>query len=942
MATGVHGVRDRRARPPALGLLDWSWWALSAFLLPKGLGRRATPGGNSGTFCHRSDTDCYGPCRGGGRFTQREQLARSSLLLRFGGWISVSVRVGDIREILEQMTQGGAVEVPVAVLNGQAPDVGLVLRCGRLRVEGAVCDPKELWVTGRAATTACAPSVPVRMAFTGDGEWVTGTLVAADLGEGRGLLLVDGAAAGAQLPPGAWALTDDRALRLTLRGPAAPADPGRLDGLGRALPPVRLRTAAERERDRRPQALVTEHGILVPRPLPFRRQGVRVTESPMVRGWSPIGTPGGDNGISVNYESPPLRIAGALTALPAAPPYKTVIGGTLVVDTGAFNGSLMGAYVVPDGSGARPSLFAFGSLGSEVGITPPPFQVRGIAAGFGWNSRVRVPSGQDLGSFPFLVALDNPGAIGADDAEVDPLKVLAGLIGGATPWVSPQEGDLWIAAGLAFDCFASLRGRLMAVVQTGSELTISLLGVGGAEFPTKGDRKIARLEIGIEATLRPTAGELSISAGFTEKTFLIDPNCKLHGGIGLKFWFGKHPQAGDFAVILGAPRFPLPSGYPKQQPAGLTWGIGSTVKIGGTAYAALTSKSLMAGGSLEVVFQTGILRAWLTARVDALVEWNPFYFDVGIGVRVGVSATIKVWFVRISISIEVGVDVRVWGPSVGGEATVHLWFISFTIGFGAERRNKQPALGWGGFQGMLPPPTNMVRTLPVSGYTGESVPGAAAASGAKPWLVDSGGFTFTADTQAPVSALYLDEDSTSPVEAGQVLDILPMQARGLASELRVWLDYSGGAERLGEWGRTPIRGNVVNALWGTSPNGGDEGLIRDRIIGVRLVSPPVDYGTNTGFIDEKGISFDPIAPDGNQPLSAEEDPAGAQPQRPGGEIKKIQDGIDAAGTRDNRSALVGALGRLGVELGTVDSDLSRYARAAGTAFTASPMLVPAG
>ncbi|MFJ4528584.1 DUF6603 domain-containing protein [Streptomyces nigrescens] len=860
----------------------------------------------------------------------------------------MSVRVGDIREILQLAAPGGAVEIPASVLDGCAPDVGLVFRGGELRVEGAVCDPKELWVTGQAATTAGAALVPVRVAFTGDGELVIGTLATADLGEGRGLLLIDGAAAGAELPPGAWAVADGRALRLTGRGPAAAqTDAGRLDGLGRSLPPVRLRTAAERERDRGPRALVTEHGILVPRPPAYRRAGVRVLESPMVRGWSPIGTPGGGdvgNGISVNYESPPLRIAGALTALPASPPYKAVIGGTLLMDTGTFNGSLMGAYVVPDGNGARPSLFAYGSLGSETGIGLPCFQVRGIAAGFGWNSRVRVPSAEALGEFPFLVALDNPGEIGADEDEVDPLSVLNKLIGGSNPWVRPQEGDLWLAAGLAFDCFASLRGRMMALVQTGSDLTISLLGAGGAELPTKGDKKIARVEIGIEATLRPVAGELSFSAGFTEKTFLIDPNCKLRGGVGMKFWFGKHPKAGDFALILGAiPRGrELPARYPKQQPAGLTWGIGDTVNITGSAYAALTPKSLMAGGGLDVTFHAGPLRAWLHARVDALVEWNPFYFDVGIGVRVGVSATIKVWFVKVTISIEVGVSVRVWGPAVGGEATVHLWFISFTIGFGADRRREPPALDWGGFQGMLPPPATMVRTTAISGYAGEGTSAPAARSAVKPWLVDSGGFTFTADTQAPVSKVFLDRDSTMPVETDRTVDILPMQVKGRDSELRVWLDYNDGTESLTDWGRTLIRGNVVNGLWGTSRDPGGDGLIPDRILGVRLISPPVDYGESTGFIDEKGISFDPIAPDGNQPLSAGEEPSGADPQRPGRVIEKIQDGIDATGTRSNRSALTSALGRLGSELGALDSDLSGYARAAGTAFTANPMLVPAG
>ncbi|MEW1675431.1 DUF6603 domain-containing protein [Streptomyces noursei] len=856
--------------------------------------------------------------------------------------------MGDIREILEQAAPGGAVEVPASVLDGQAPDVGLVFRGGALRVEGAVCDPKELWIAGHAATTASPSPVPVRIAFTGDGERVTGTLAAADLGEGRGLLLIDGVPAGAELPAGAWAVMDGRALRLTVREPAVETDSERLDGLGRPLPPVRVRTAAERARDRRPQALVTERGILAPRPVAYRRQGVRVLESPMARGWSPIGTPGGENGISVNYESPPLRIAGALTALPTSyEGYKAVIGGTLVVDTGVLNGSLMGAYYVPDGSGARESLFAYGSLGKETGFTPPPFQIRGIAAGFGWNSRVRVPSAEALGDFPFLVALDNPGAIDADEREVDPMAVLSKLIGGSIPWVKPQEGDLWLAGGLAFSCFEFLRGRLMAVVQTGSDLTISLLGAGGAELPTKSNWKIARVEIGIEATVRPTVGELSFSAGFTEKTFLIDPNCKLRGGIGMKLWFGPNPKAGDFALILGA----IPAGrdmpphYPKQQPAGITWGIGSTVNISGSAYAALTPKSLMAGGALEVKFHAGMLRAWLIAKVDALLEWNPFYFDVGMGVRVGVSATIKMWFVRITISIEIGVDVRVWGPAVGGEATVHLWFISFTISFGADRRSEPPALDWGGFQGMLPPPTAMVRTLPVAGYTGESAPAPGIRSGAKTWLVDSGGFTFTADTQAPVSKLYLDQGSTTPVESGESVDILPMQVTGKESELRVWLDYNDSTENLRLWGRTLIRGKVVNGLWGTSPDGGGDGLLPERILGVRLVSPPVEYGTSTGFIDEKGISFDPIAPDGNQPLSAGEEASGAAPQRTSAVIGKITDreaGIDGAGTRSNRLALADALASLGADLGALDVDLSGYAQAAGTAFTAHPMLVPAG
>jgi hypothetical protein len=848
----------------------------------------------------------------------------------------VAVHVKEVRELLDQAVFGETLDIPVHVL-GDAAAASLVFPGGALRIEGVSCDPEGAWVTGHAVTTAIPSPVPVRVAFTGDGEQVVGVLAAADLGGGRGLLLINGTPAGAPLPPGAWLVAGGRETRLSGRTPVPEADPGRLDGLGRALPRARPRTAAERERERGPRALVTEHGILAPRPAERRRKGVRLLQSPTVRGWSPIGPPGGENGLAVDYLNPPLRITGALTALPAEPPYKAIVGGALLVDTGAFNGSAMGAYVVPDGSGAEPSFFAYGSLGSATGFGPPPFQVRGIAAGFGWNSRVRVPAADGLGSFPFMAALDNPGDAWADG---DALGVLSELIAGSNPWVRPQEGGLWIAAGLAFDSFETFRGHAMALVQLGSDLTIGLLGVGGAQLPTDSEKKIARVEIGIEATLRPTAGELSISAGFTEKTFLIDPACKVRGGVGVKFWFGDHPHAGDFALLLGAvPRAreaDLPARYPKGQDAGMEWGIGSTVDISGSAYAGLTPKSLMAGGRLDVVFHSGMLRAWLSARVDALLEWNPFYFDLGIGVRVGVSATIKVWFVKIKISVEIGVSVRVWGPPVGGEATVHLWFVSFTIGFGHRRRDGAPALGWGGFQGMLPAPETMVRTTPVTGYVGEGAPATRGAT--KPWLVDSGGFTFTADTQAPVSAVYLDESGTTPVFTDDGLDILPMRLRDKGSELRVWLTRDGGAETLTDWARTALRGNVPNGLWGERADAPGDGLIRDRIIGIRLVSPPVDHGTSTGFIDEEGIGFDPLAPDGNQPLSASEEESGRLPLRPGGVIGKIQDGI---GRNGDRAHLVTALGTLGIELGPLDADLSAYASAAGTAFTADPMLIAA-
>ncbi|MBT2527789.1 hypothetical protein J7E91_20770 [Streptomyces sp. ISL-99] len=136
-----------------------------------------------------------------------------------------------------------------------------------------------------------------------------------------------------------------------------------------------------------------------------------------------------------------------------------------------------------------------------------------------------------------------------------------------------------------------------------------------------------------------------------------------------------------------------------------------------------------------------------------------------------------------------------------------------------------------------------------------------------------------------------------------------------------------------------LRGNVPNGLWGEQADAPNDGIIPDRILGIRLTSPPVDHGTDTGFIDEKAISFDPINPDGNLPLSPAEPATGPVPTRPGGVIAAIQDGIDTNTTRGHRTALAQALAGLGMDCGALDSDLSTYALAAGTAFTAEPMLL---
>ncbi|WP_344583834.1 DUF6603 domain-containing protein [Streptomyces lunalinharesii] len=708
----------------------------------------------------------------------------------------------------------------------------------------------------------------------------------------------------------------------------------RRDGLGRALPakpatprpvPVRRRTAV---------AVAGAEGFTVLAP---------VSEGRRTSGWG-VGVPDSGEGVTVSYRVPPLSVSGTFAQLPASPPYRTVLGGVLLVDTGTITGSAVGAYVVPGESGMQPSVFGFGVLGADKGIGPPPFQVRGIALGLGWNSRLRLPEEvEGLADFPFLAALDDPGAIGGADG--DPVEVLRTLTAGEDAWVQPAQDEAWLAAGLAFSCFDTVFGRALAAVQTGPDLAFALLGIGSAELPRGGKKKYAKAEIALEAVLKPKSGEMRLSAALTPASFVIDPNCQLRGGASLCIWYGPSEQAGDFVFSLGGyhPNYVPPAHYPVPARLGFDWDLAGSVTVSGDAYFAVTPSAVMLGGGLDVQFHSGALRAWLTAGVDALIQWKPFAFDMGLKVRVGVQARVKIVFVTVSITIEVGVSLRIFGPPTGGEATVHLWFISFTIRFGARRDSGDDLLDWDGFKDMLPPPDNLVRIHPGPGLISD---GAVGGGSDEAWLVSSAGFTFTIDSAVPITELYLD-DATTPAERGERVGVRPMGETDRTSTQRVTLLLEGTPVLLAEWDGTYQRTAVPKSLWGTgSPNQlppPGEQLVHEQLTGVQLVSPAAENGATTGYISAEHLAFDPMEP-GVVPLDADAEPTGPVPGRlPGGEaIGRIADTVDAPAQQAARGALADALGAAGVDLGTLDSELPGYARVSQISFTAAPLLVPAG
>ncbi|HEY6297499.1 MAG TPA: DUF6603 domain-containing protein, partial [Streptosporangiaceae bacterium] len=87
---------------------------------------------------------------------------------------------------------------------------------------------------------------------------------------------------------------------------------------------------------------------------------------------------------------------------------------------------------------------------------------------------------------------------------------------------------------------------------------------------------------------------------------------------------------------------------------GFSWpidiGVGS-LNVAGGAYFALTPSAIMTGGYLKALFEAGPVKAWFDANADFLIAWAPFYFEVDIGVGLGVSFGTTIGGVSITLTV---------------------------------------------------------------------------------------------------------------------------------------------------------------------------------------------------------------------------------------------------------------------------------------------------
>lgn len=407
----------------------------------------------------------------------------------------------------------------------------------------------------------------------------------------------------------------------------------------------------------------------------------------------------GLTGLSVDFERDPVTIGGSFLKVT-----ETVDGvevtsfyGRLIVQVSKFGLKAVGGWTPDTGS-----FFIYLSINAPLG-GPPFLFLTGIAGGFGINSRLNLPTIDEVSSFPLLPS-SSPPTVGT------PAQTIANAISALKNTVTPMKGQYWVAAGISFTSFEMVQAQAVISVSFGVETQIGIVGTCTMTFPTGTDGKspIAFIQIDLLASFTPSTGTLAVQGQLNPASNLFGGFVKLSGGFALFAWFSG-PHSGNFVVSIGgySPAFTKPGNYPVVPRLMIAFALGP-LKVVGQAYFALTPNALMAGIRMTATFELGPIKAWFDAGVDFLIAWAPFYYDARAFIYVGVSIDLGLF----KISIQIGADLEVYGPEFGGTALIDLDIFSFTIAFGAKRAGPPP-VGWTTFRDSFLPASGDTNNAPV-------------------------------------------------------------------------------------------------------------------------------------------------------------------------------------------------------------------------------------
>lgn len=548
------------------------------------------------------------------------------------------------------------------------------------------------------------------------------------------------------------------------------------------------------------------------------------------------------DGMSVTYQSGPLQISGGfVNCKPAPAGLKYEYKGELLIQAEGFGLAAIGSFA--ELTTGQNSLFLFGVLNATLG-GPAFFVVTGIAAGFGYNRSLTLPTLDQVPEFPLIAA-----AMGTSRelSDAQNSQDAAAALKTMDSYVYAAVGENWVAAGIKFTSFKILESFALLTVSFGNRFEIALLGLSSLTMPplTPPDKAVGFAQLSLEASYAPEDGVLKIAAQLTPESYILSQKCHLTGGFALYTWFKDEVnkeralvkdgfRAGDFVVSLGgySPFFTKPPYYPSVPRVGANWQVSDNLTIKGGLYFALTPVAVMAGGALEANFESGNFKAWFNAKVDFLLYWEPFHYRADLSLSLGASYTLGCW----TITVHVGVDLTLHGPEFGGTMVLDLYVFSVTIPFGPEARTPE-RMDWDTFEAHFLPPVqsqtsgsklqassgveanhtdsicfsragSLIKELPANS-DGDSVD----------WIVNPEEFFIVTSSAIPCSeaALFHDKPAWSPEPsltcAEPKFGVTPcgIVDSGLKSRHTItWATKEGGPVG---WSATPVTNRMPCAAW---------------------------------------------------------------------------------------------------------------------------------
>jgi hypothetical protein len=599
-------------------------------------------------------------------------------------------------------------------------------------------------------------------------------------------------------------------------------------------------------------------------------------------------------GLGIDYRSGAAEIGGAFLHTRGTLNGKTYdeYDGAAVIKATGLTLSALGSYAALE----NPSLFIYAILDYPLG-GPSFFFVTGLAAGFGYNRALIVPSVDQIAQFPLVTAAVN----GASPPQST--KDLTDVLAKLALYIHPELGENFFAIGIKFTSFKIIDSFVLLTVAFGNELEINVLGLATMIQPPAipGEpavTPIAVVQMAVKASFVPARGFLGISAQLTSASYLIDRACQLTGGFAFYTWFaGEH--AGEFVQTLGGyhPSFVAPDYYPRVPRLGYSWQVNSELSIKGEAYFALTAAVLMAGLRIQANWNSGNLSAWFNLTADFIIAWKPFHYDAAAHVNLGASYTFQ-FFGTQHLTFDVGADLHIWGPEFSGQAHINLDIISFDISFGSSPAQQLSPIAWQTFQQSFLPAESAICSIAVAdgmvGKQGQDAQDLGVMNPKNLVLVTN---TVVPSSGAQINTSALAVSQVSYLDDGTRVSLLPFSAASAQGDL-VQTNQPGaktkatGAPAIGpvgvqvsqfssvhtititrnglhverDFAYTPVLKNVPTALWGQyarqgpyllPPDLNGQRFISDALSGFEIRPAVQATPGETAPVDPEKLQYDP-------------------------------------------------------------------------------------